>query len=199
MDLFIAQLSSKLCAMLIMEENGEELASKSKRTFFVGMPGRCLESRGGAGRERRDGGRAGGREGGRRSRARGCGAPLARLERRRLRLSAAAAEQRREPAEPSGGSPLPRNYRARQRRGIGTGALAAAGKDGRSGGARRQAPASRQAPQKPRHANPFRGSYSREEQTLRPAFVENPNPKDAEIFNCEKKTIKNSQIIENIS
>lgn len=42
-----------------------------------------------------------------------------------------------------------------------------------------------------------------EEQTPWPAFVENPlflpNPKHAEIFIRENKTIKNSQIIENIS
>lgn len=80
----------------------------------------------------------------------------------------------------------------------------AAGKDGRSGGGPRQAPAARQAAAQavPRKSLPEAPAPG-EEQTSWPAFGENPhwlpNPERAEIVIRENESVENPQIIENIS
>lgn len=156
-DLFISPLS--LSCVRCWFDNGTErwrISVWSKRTFFVGKPGRCMESRGGAswGKGRMDRWREA---------QLGAGlwrAPLAGSAARAAPVAgppAAPAEAAPEPAERSGAgsSRCHGNYWAREGTGIETGALVAAGKDGRSGGGRRQAAAARQAPRKPRHANPL--------------------------------------------
>lgn len=150
---------------------------------------------------RRDGEMEGGGAAGRGAVARSCAGLRARLERRRWRVRRQRPpRQRREPAEPSGEFPLPRELLSQGIERDRDGSARGRGKRRQKwrwseAGCRRTAGAAQTAPRESLSEAPA----SREEQTFWPAFVENPNPKDAEIFNRENKTIKNSQIIENIS
>lgn len=182
------------------EQSGEELASDLNEHSLSASLGAAWK-----GAEELAGEKEGWMDGGREAQL-GAGlwrAPLAGSAARAAPVAgppAAPAEAAPEPAERSGEFPLPRKLLRQGRDRDRDGSARGRGKRRQKwrwseAGCRRTAGAAQTAPRK----SLAEAAASREEQTFEPAFVENLNPNHAEIFNRENKTIKNSQIIENIS